>query len=193
MKVRKVQLHNVRLIKDMELSLNDKRVTILLGENGKGKTTLLDSIALCANVFTSTFPGIKKRNPSPWDIHINEQNEVSDYLSIRTTFSFDENHTIEVERFLRRDSLVTWEKRNCETMRYHNWNRYSRKMELSNCRFSYITARSADGFRLPSGTETSKKYSNAGTATSMLRKPIRTSNVFSNGSTIRKTWNVGKK
>ena len=106
MKVRKVQLHNVRLIKDMELSLNDKRVTILLGENGKGKTTLLDSIALCANVFTSTFPGIKKRNPSPWDIHINEQNEVSDYLSIRTTFSFDENHTIEVERFLRRDSLV---------------------------------------------------------------------------------------
>lgn len=37
MKVRKVQLHNVRLIKDMELSLNDKRVTILLGENGKGK------------------------------------------------------------------------------------------------------------------------------------------------------------
>lgn len=106
MKVRKVQLHNVRLIKDMNLSFDDKRVTIILGENGKGKTTLLDAIALCANVFTSAFPNIKKRNPSPWDIHIDEHNEVSDYLSIQTTFSFNEDTDIEVERFLRRDALV---------------------------------------------------------------------------------------
>lgn len=196
MKVRKVQLHNVRLIKDMNLSFDDKRVTIILGENGKGKTTLLDAIALCANVFTSAFPNIKKRNPSPWDIHIDEHNEVSDYLSIQTTFSFNEDTDIEVERFLRRDALVKATSSVGEKeLRDYALSQLEQIQHAKEVRLPVlcITVRNGDEFRLRNGIEISRRYLSAGTAISMLQKQTQTSNAFSSGLTIRKTWNGGKR
>ena len=67
MRIQQITLHNLRLVEDMSVRFDaSKNVTIVLGENGKGKTTLLDAIALSANIFTSAFPLQKRRNPSPW-------------------------------------------------------------------------------------------------------------------------------
>lgn len=106
MRIQQITLHNMRLVEDMSVRFDaSKNVTIVLGENGKGKTTLLDAIALSANVFTSAFPLQKRRNPSPWDIRIGEGNKAEDYLSIQAVFSVN-GTDIKTERFLRRDALV---------------------------------------------------------------------------------------
>ena len=106
MRIQQITLHNMRLVEEMSIRFDaSKNVTIVLGENGKGKTTLLDAIALSANVFTSAFPLQKRRNPSPWGIRIGEGNKAEDYLSIQAVFSMN-GTDIKTERFLRRDALV---------------------------------------------------------------------------------------
>ena len=43
MRIQQITLHNMRLVEDMSVRFDaSKNVTIVLGENGKGKTTLLD-------------------------------------------------------------------------------------------------------------------------------------------------------
>ena len=45
MKIARIQLQNFRGVREMDLELN-ARLTVLIGKNGEGKTTLLDALAL---------------------------------------------------------------------------------------------------------------------------------------------------
>jgi len=70
MKINKLQLINFRFFKHYQLNLTD-RVTLLIGDNGSGKTAILDALAIAAGGFLLAIPDIKtadKRNISRNDV-----------------------------------------------------------------------------------------------------------------------------
>lgn len=72
--------------------------TIFLGNNGCGKTTILDSIALLISPFMSQFPGLSDKMISDWDIHYNRDGRMSDYLEIKSRFVTDEGVVVNESR-----------------------------------------------------------------------------------------------
>lgn len=50
MKIKKIKLHNFRCFKEYELGLSD-RFTLLIGDNGSGKTAVLDALASTVSEF----------------------------------------------------------------------------------------------------------------------------------------------
>lgn len=57
MKIDSIQLKNFGCFKNLELSFNPK-LTVIVGKNGSGKSTILDAIAIAVGTFPSTFDGI---------------------------------------------------------------------------------------------------------------------------------------
>jgi predicted ATP-binding protein involved in virulence len=107
MRIKEISLHDVRLIKDASINFDqDKNVTVLLAENGKGKTTILDSIALAVNPFIAWFPGQSLKNPIETDIRISNQSDRENYLRITATLVMGENKEILIERLRRKDQTV---------------------------------------------------------------------------------------
>ncbi|MBD5178688.1 MAG: AAA family ATPase [Bacteroidales bacterium] len=90
MRVDDLRIRNVRAIGE-ELPIiqfsKDYNATIFLGNNGCGKTTILDSVAMLIAPFLSQFPGISDKMISDWDIHYDREGRLSDYLEISAHFS----------------------------------------------------------------------------------------------------------
>lgn len=60
MRIEQLSLQNVRLFGNNTQSLtfeDDKNITILLGNNGCGKSTILDTISIMLSPFIGVFPG----------------------------------------------------------------------------------------------------------------------------------------
>ena len=57
MKIDSIQLKNFRCFKNLELSFNPK-LTVIVGKNASGKSTILDAVAIAVGTFPSTFDGI---------------------------------------------------------------------------------------------------------------------------------------
>ena len=81
MKLRQIKLDNFRVWKDFTLPLGS-RLTLLLGENGSGKTALLDGIAIGLGEILTHLPGVsgitfQKRG----DIHQN-RNQICPYTRV---------------------------------------------------------------------------------------------------------------
>lgn len=75
----------MRLIGNTTKSLNfrdDKNVVILLGDNGLGKTTVLDALATAIAPFPMQFPGISDFQLSDMDVHINRYGRKANYLTV---------------------------------------------------------------------------------------------------------------
>ena len=66
MRIDKLYLQNFRCYDDMELNF-DKRMTVIVGENGKGKTAILDALAISLEPYLRAF-GCKGRNMSERDV-----------------------------------------------------------------------------------------------------------------------------
>ena len=82
-----------------ELNVNPiKNVLILLGDNGFGKTTILDAIATAMAPYSAQFPGIADFQLSDLDVHINRHGKRAPYLSINALF-LDDNNTISSIRY----------------------------------------------------------------------------------------------
>ncbi|WP_426992837.1 AAA family ATPase [Methylomonas sp. CM2] len=70
MKINKLELINFRCFKEYELKLSD-RFTLLIGDNGSGKTAILDSIAIATGSFLLGIPDLRpneKRHISRDDV-----------------------------------------------------------------------------------------------------------------------------
>lgn len=60
MKINKLDLKNFRGFDSRELTFNDQ-FTVLIGDNGSGKTAVLEGVAIALGAFLSGFSGIKSR------------------------------------------------------------------------------------------------------------------------------------
>ena len=101
MRIEDLTLRNIRAIGDnfpaIKFSPN-RNVTIFLGNNGCGKTTILDSIALLVSPFLSQFPGISDKMISDWDVHFNREGRMSDFLEITADFTLPDGKTVHESR-----------------------------------------------------------------------------------------------
>lgn len=59
MQIKSIELENFRCFKNLELFFNP-RLTVIVGKNASGKSTILDAVAIAAGTLPSTFDGIKK-------------------------------------------------------------------------------------------------------------------------------------
>ena len=100
-RLKQLSLRNFRIFGEDSGIINfseDKNVTILVGGNGSGKSSVLDAIAAEMSAFTSAFPGQSIKQFSDYDVHINENEDFSDYLQVIATFQTTYNGELEISR-----------------------------------------------------------------------------------------------
>ncbi|MCX7086470.1 MAG: AAA family ATPase [Methylococcales bacterium] len=64
MRIKKLELDNFRCFKEYELEFSD-RFTLLIGDNGSGKTAILEALASTVSKFLEGFPQIPKQSLRP--------------------------------------------------------------------------------------------------------------------------------
>ena len=69
MYVSKIRMKNFRCYTDFTMHFNPG-VTVIVAENGKGKTAILDGLAISMAPYLAAFPGIKTRNFQPNDVRM---------------------------------------------------------------------------------------------------------------------------
>lgn len=97
MRLSKIDLKNIRLIGDEAYSIefpSDKNVTVLLGDNGSGKTTVLDAIAFMIAPFISAFPSISDKKMADSDVHLDKEGRMSPYLEVKACFTTGNQESI---------------------------------------------------------------------------------------------------
>ena len=100
MRLKSITLRNIRLFGDEAQTLvfdERKPVTVILGNNGCGKSTILDAASIMLSSFTGAFPGNVEKNFSDWDVHIQHLEDIADYLACKATIS--EERDFEISRF----------------------------------------------------------------------------------------------
>lgn len=86
MRLKSLTLRNVRLFGNESQTIifdASKPVTIILGNNGSGKSTILDVASIMLSAFTGSFPGNSEKQFTDADIHVDDNNTLSDYLSCK--------------------------------------------------------------------------------------------------------------
>lgn len=95
MRVIGLKSRNMRIFGDNEQNIrfdSQKNIAIFLGNNGCGKTTLLDVLSIMLSSFISSFPGQRNRSFSPYDVHIRENGQLSDFLSVEMELEDNSRH-----------------------------------------------------------------------------------------------------
>ena len=84
MYVSKIRMQNFRCYTDFTMQFSPK-VTVIVAENGRGKTAILDGLAITMAPYLAAFPGIKARNFQPNDVRmvVDEPQTQKDELQIK--------------------------------------------------------------------------------------------------------------
>lgn len=118
MRFDRISITNMRLVGNTPRSINidlDKNVLILLGDNGFGKTTMLDAMATAMAPYSAQFPGIPDFQLTDFDVHINRHGRRAKYLSVHAHF-MDGNIGLSSLRF--RKGTANTPKANYEELKY---------------------------------------------------------------------------
>ncbi len=96
LRITHLELENFRGIHDLEININDKNLTVILGINGVGKTTILDAIALNISWLRNSIINIDGNGDfiSSDDISLENQ---SNYSSISTRFNLNKSLNANLE------------------------------------------------------------------------------------------------
>ena len=119
MRFKKISITNMRLVGESPIDITfdpDKNVAILLGNNGYGKTTVLDALATAIAPYSAQFPGGQDFHLSDWDVHITRNGRRSNYLTISSEIE-DNGITISSVRY--RKGTHTTPKANFEQLKQH--------------------------------------------------------------------------
>lgn len=102
MKLRELRIKNMRLFNSEEQTLKfdeEKRVTVLLANNGCGKTTVLSAIVNMLSPFVSVFAGNKLTQFADEDVHITSENHKADFLKVEALIDVaGKNQAVKVSR-----------------------------------------------------------------------------------------------
>lgn len=101
MRLKNLSLRNMRLFGTDEQSIafaTDRNVTVLVGNNGCGKSTILDAVAIQISNFTANFKGQSAKQYTDSDVHFDEQEIYGDFLRVSATFATTYNGDLEVIR-----------------------------------------------------------------------------------------------
>lgn len=122
MKLRSLQLTNFRCFESLTVEF-DPQLTVLVANNGMGKTAVLEAIATGLGVFFSCLPmpKISGKNPKETDFRVGEDGKKSPYMRIRV----ETTDGIAWDRTERRDKSKTTLKAIPEGMGYKAASRYA--------------------------------------------------------------------
>ena len=88
MKLRSLQVTNFRCFESLTVEF-DPQLTVLVANNGMGKTAVLEAIATGLGSFFSPLPNIPGRNPKETDFRIGEDGKKIRVVSMPSTNVFD--------------------------------------------------------------------------------------------------------
>lgn len=91
MRFNHISVTNFRLVGQSPRRIDfsrDKNVVILLGDNGLGKTTILDAMATSIAPYPMQFPGISDYQLSDMDVHIDDSGRRAEYLTVNAEFLY---------------------------------------------------------------------------------------------------------
>lgn len=101
-RIKQLSLRNFRLFGEDSQILNfnpGKKVTVLVGNNSSGKSSVLDAIAISVSTFTSNFPGQSIKQYVDSDVHVTEDEETGDYMQVESVFETSYNGEIDILRY----------------------------------------------------------------------------------------------
>ncbi|CAA6802585.1 MAG: Unknown protein [uncultured Sulfurovum sp.] len=81
MKLKKLILTNFRSYKKFEIEFHEK-LNVIVAENGAGKTTILDAIAIGYGAMLTRFPKVKGKTFEESDLKFDDENRLSPYMRI---------------------------------------------------------------------------------------------------------------
>lgn len=102
MKIRKLSLENFRAFEKLELEAGN-RLTLLIGENGKGKTSILDAIAVALGAIPTHLPGVIGTSFKKTDLR-QSNNKPSPFMRVR----IQSDAGISWDRLERRDKKLNF-------------------------------------------------------------------------------------
>ena len=82
MKLKKITLTNFRSYENFEINFNTK-LNVIVAENGAGKTTILDAIAIGYGAMLTRFPKVKGKTFEESDLKFDNENRLSPYMRIK--------------------------------------------------------------------------------------------------------------
>lgn len=89
MKIKKLQLKNFRLFRELEIEFTDENLVVLIGGNGSGKSAVLDAIAVGLSLFVGSLSSKTKAFNSQYGIHENDVNVESDFTTLKSFYTLD--------------------------------------------------------------------------------------------------------
>lgn len=89
MRLKSLEITNMRLVGEQSLKIEfapNKHIALVVGDNGAGKTTILDALSHMLSPFISQFPGVSLDVIPEQDIHITEEGEWASALTMAAKF-----------------------------------------------------------------------------------------------------------
>lgn len=110
MRLEQVAIRNLRLFGQEEQVIqfeSDKNITILLGDNGAGKTSVLYGCTVVLSNFFSAFPYISNKTFAPGDVKVISNSKKADYLHVGIRMTTEKGNTIVVDQYKKGNSNAT--------------------------------------------------------------------------------------
>ncbi len=98
-KIKKLKVTHFRLIDKLNITFN-KDINVIIADNGAGKTTILDAIAIGFGAMLTKFPNIKGMTFKKSDLRINSENKLEPFMRIE----IESTENVLWDRTYKRDS-----------------------------------------------------------------------------------------
>lgn len=89
MRLKSLKITNMRLVGDLPLKIDfapDKHIALVVGDNGAGKTTILDALSHMLSPFIAQFPGLSLDVIPEQDVHVNVEGRLASALTMVAEF-----------------------------------------------------------------------------------------------------------